>query len=102
MDSLMALELSSNLGKKLGLTLSSTLALEYSTVTALTNYLASRVLPEKENQEVLLPSSRTELIFAEEQKNQEQLAETIKQSSEDELAELVDAELDALMSGIWD
>ncbi|NJM89575.1 MAG: KR domain-containing protein [Hydrococcus sp. RU_2_2] len=85
MDSLMAVELKNRLESKLGLSLSSTLIFNYPNIEMLVNYLAKEVLAFKEplelvEQNKILESDRTSL--------------EIDSLSEDELASLLDKELE--------
>lgn len=91
MDSLMSVELKNRLETSLGYSLPSTLTFEYPTIESLAQYLLNKVISLDIPEEVEVEP---------EQDNEESsIVADIMQLSEDELATLVDEELEALMRG---
>ena len=89
LDSLMALDFKNRLQNSLGQPLSSTLTFEYPTLDALADYLLDQVseLRELTRSTLKTPSIQPDLL---------ETVAAIKQLSEDELATLIDRELDVL------
>ncbi len=82
-DSLMALQLRNVIGASLQLSLASTLAFKYPTMDDLADYLVARIASDQ-------PGERTPLP------DQESFADTLEGLSEDEVADLLAAELQSL------
>ncbi|MBH8553202.1 SDR family NAD(P)-dependent oxidoreductase [Nostocaceae cyanobacterium CENA357] len=90
MDSLMSIELKNRLETSLGNSLPSTLTFEYPTIESLADYLLNKVI-------TLNIAEPIEVESQIETENQTDLLIDIQQYSEDELAALVDQELEALL-----
>jgi acyl transferase domain-containing protein/acyl carrier protein len=90
MDSLMTVDLKNRLEASLGETLSSTLAFNYPNIELLAEFLIESFFPERS------PASASEL--PEDQTASSQAKEQLNQLSEDDLASLLDAELEAFVS----
>lgn len=88
MDSLMAVDLKNSLEASLGHTLSSTLAFNYPNVEALANYLATEVLS--------LPAAESLSNVQKDSNDVSKVSAELEQLSVDELASLLDEELQTL------
>jgi acyl transferase domain-containing protein len=87
MDSLMAVEMRERLEKRLGTSMSSTIAFNYPNIETLTDYLAQELLSSEEDSESIAPTN------TDTDKSTQMLAE-LDALSTDELALLLDRELD--------
>jgi acyl transferase domain-containing protein/acyl carrier protein len=87
MDSLMAVEMRERLEKRLGTSMSSTIAFNYPNIETLTDYLAQELLSSEEPLESIVPTN------TDTDKSTQMLAE-LDALSTDELALLLDRELD--------
>lgn len=88
MDSLMVLDLKNRLQKSLGYTLPSTLPFEYPTIEALTTYLADRLLAARPSEETVVSRQASA--------QPDDLA-AMQALTEDEIKQLIDAELEMLI-----